>query len=298
KAADAACRPAADGRAQVPPLRRTTNGAHIEALLHMIIDCHIHLASPEGRYDPEEVAACRRLAERAGIGRAVYLFNLKDRGGYDPAPEDVRRSNDLGMRLVSEHPDFFLGFCYLSPAHDPAFSLAEIERCIVEGPLTGIKLWVSVHADDPLLDPIMERAASLGVPVLHHAWYKATGYAFNESTPAQIAVLARRHPTVPIIMAHLAGSGWRGVQDVKATPNVVVDTSGAQPIAGLVEYAVRELGPERVIYGSDWPIRDFSTQVARVKGASLTEDERALILRGNAERILLGQMVGKGAAGV
>lgn len=252
----------------------------------MIIDCHTHLQSPDCHYDPAEVAECRRLAERAGIDRVIYLFNLAGTGGYDPLPDDVRRSNDLGMRVVTEHPDFFTGFCYLNPAHDPAWSCAEIDRCVANGPLSGIKLWVSVHADDARLDPIMARAAALGIPVLHHAWYKATGYAFNESTPAQIAVLARRHPDVPIIMAHLGGGGWRGVQDVKDCPNVVVDTSGAQPQAGLVEYAARELGADRVVFGSDWPIRDFATQKARVTGADLSPEQKDLILGGNVARLL------------
>jgi predicted TIM-barrel fold metal-dependent hydrolase len=54
----------------------------------------------------------------------------------------------------------------------------------------------------------------------------------------------------------------------------------------MVEYAVRRLGPERVIFGSDWPIRDFGTQVGRVLGARLTSEERELIFRGNAARLL------------
>lgn len=252
----------------------------------MIIDCHTHLRSADCRYDPADVAECRRLADRAGIDRVIYLFNLADSGGYDPSPDDVRRSNDLGMRVVTGHPDFFAGFCYLNPAHDPAWSLAEIDRCVARGPLCGIKLWVSVRADDARLDPIMDRAAALGVPVLHHAWYKATGYAFNESTPAQVACLARRHPDVPIIMAHLGGGGWRGVQDVKACPNVLVDTSGAQPQGGLVEYAARELGAARVVFGSDWPIRDFATQKARVTGARLPARQIDAILGRNVARLL------------
>lgn len=252
----------------------------------MIIDIHVHTNSPGCRYDPHEVTECLRLARRAGIDRAVYLFNLADSGGYDPTPADVRRSNDIGLRLVAEHPDFFLGFCYLNPAHDPAFIDEEITRCVVAGPLCGIKLWVAVHATDPRLDPIMGRAAALGVPVLHHAWYKTTGYAFNESTPAEIADLARRHPRTTVIMAHLGGGGWRGVLDVKPYPNVVIDTSGAQPQAGLVEYAVRELGAHRVLFGSDWPIRDFATQKARVAGARLSPHTRVLILGLNAARLL------------
>jgi predicted TIM-barrel fold metal-dependent hydrolase len=87
-------------------------------------------------------------------------------------------------------------------------------------------------------------------------------------------------------MAHLGGGGWRGVQDVKPYPNVLIDTSGAQPQAGLVEYAVRELGADRVLFGSDWPIRDFATQMARVTGARLPERDRRRILGLNAARLL------------
>ena len=150
--------------------------------------------------------------------------------------------------------------------------------------MRGIKLWISVHATDPRLDPIMARAAELGVPVLHHAWYKATEFIFNESSTAEIADLARRHPDVTIIMAHLAGGGWRGVRDIVPCPNVVVDTSGAQPIDGVVEYAVELLGPERVVFGSDWPLspvvvyRDFVRRL-------FPEKHHAAVFGGTAKKL-------------
>ncbi|HEX4212416.1 MAG TPA: amidohydrolase family protein [Candidatus Dormibacteraeota bacterium] len=250
------------------------------------IDMHVHTRSPGCRYDPEEMAESIRLARRAGISRMVQLHNLVDAGGVEPTPADVRRSNDLGMRIVAEHPDTYLGLCYLNPSHPPTFLLEEIERCVAAGNLSGIKLWVSVSARSHLLDPIMERARELGVPVLHHAWYKTTGYVHQESTPEDIADLAGRHPRTTIVMAHLSGGGWRGVRDVRAHPNVLVDTSGGQPLAGLVEYAVAQLGAERVIYGSDWPIRDYATQRGRVLGADLARRDRDLVLAGNAARIL------------
>src|SRR5665811_2365432 len=148
-------------------------------------------------------------------------------GERDPSPDDIARNNDLGIALTTRHPDRFSAFCYLNPAHDVAFLEQEMRRCLEQGPCIGVKLWISVHADDARLDPIMEKAKELGVPVLHHAWYKATEYVFNESTPAEIAHLARRHPEVTIIMAHLAGGGVRGVLDVRDCPNVLIDTSVA-----------------------------------------------------------------------
>lgn len=251
----------------------------------MIVDGHIHLQSRDGRYDPAEADRCLRLADRAGIDRMVYLFDLGAAPSVDPPEDEIRRSNDIGMELIARHPDRFSAFCYLNPAHDPAFSLAELDRCLAGG-CTGIKLWISVHADDPRLDPILERAAALRLPVLHHAWYKATEFAYNESTPAEIAILARKHPTVPIVMAHLGGVGHRGVIDIEECPNVVVDTSGAQPHAGLVEFAIDRLGPDRVVFGSDWPIRDFAVQRAKVDGARIAPEARKAILGGTMDRLL------------
>ena len=133
---------------------------------------------------------------------------------------------------------------------------------------------------------MMKRAQELNIPILYHAWYKAFDQGAGESTPAEVADLARRFPKVTIVMAHLTGDGERGVLDIVDCPNVLIDTSGGQPEAALVEYAVEKLGAERVIYGSDWPIRDFGTQVGRVLGAALRPEEHALILRENARRIL------------
>ncbi len=252
----------------------------------MIVDCHVHLAMADG-YRREEVERCLALADRAGIDRLVYQFNLS-LASVDPTPDEIRRSNDLGMEVATRHADRFWAFCYLNPAHDEAFLHEEIDRCVTNGPCVGIKLWISVHADDARLDPIMTRAAELGVPVLHHAWYKATEFAFNESTPAEIATLAHRHPEVTIIMAHLTGGGARGVLDVRDCPNVLVDTSGGQPVAGLVEYAVVQLGAGRVVFGSDWPVRDFAVQRARVDGAALAEADRAKVLGGTMASLLAG----------
>ena len=253
----------------------------------MIVDCHIHLRTNGGdrRYDPAEAERCLRLADLAGIERMVYLFDLGAAPSPDPSPEEIRRSNDIGLELIARHPDRFAAFCYLNPAHDPAFSLAELDRCLAAG-CSGIKLWIAVHADDDRLDPIMVRAAAERLPVLHHAWYKATEFVYNESTPAEIAMLARKHPDVAIIMAHLGGGGQRGVIDVADCPNVVVDTSGAQPQAGLVEFAVERLGPDRVVFGSDWPIRDFAVQRAKVDGAGIDGKTRAAILGGTMGRLL------------
>ena len=259
----------------------------LDGLFGRIIDVHTHVQDELSGPRAEALSRMVRLAEHAGIGRMVLLGNL---GGLTsdptPPPQLVADVNSNTLRAIAEQPDLFIGFCYLNPAHPASFLREETERCIVAGGMRGIKLWIAVKATDPQLDPVMERARELRVPVLHHAWYKATAEVANESTPAEVASLARRFPAVTVIMAHLGGGRERGVLDVADCANLLVDTSGSQPEAGLVEYAVRRLGPQRVIFGSDWPIRDFAAQVGRVLGARLTPEERELVFRGNAERLL------------
>ena len=55
---------------------------------------------------------------------------------------------------------------------------------------------------------------------------------------------------------------------------------------GMIELAVAELGPEKILYGSDMPLLDPHTQKAKVTGAEISDPAKALILGGNMARIL------------
>jgi predicted TIM-barrel fold metal-dependent hydrolase len=101
-----------------------------------------------------------------------------------------------------------------------------------------------------------------------------------------VADLARRHPDAQIIMAHLNGAGLRGLEALVDVPNVVVDISGGDPETGMVETAVARLGMDRVVYGSDAPIRHFGVTMNKVLGADISADVKQAILWDNAARIL------------
>jgi len=256
-------------------------------LFGRVIDIHAHIYDPLPEPTDDALAKMTRLAARAGVGRLVLAANatglLSD---PDPSPGLVADINTYTLRATERHPDSILGFCYLNPANPASFIEQEMDRCLVEGGMRGIKLWVAVKCTDPRVDRVMDRAERLGLPVLHHAWYKATGPVHQESTPAEVAELGRRFPSVTLVTAHLGGGRERGVLDIADVPNVMVDTSGSQPEAGLIEYANRRLGARRIIFGTDWPIRDFGVQLGRVLGAEIEGKDKELILRGNAVRLL------------
>jgi len=83
--------------------------------------------------------------------------------------------------------------------------------------------------------------------------------------------LARRHPAVPIICGHTAAPGAPGSRDPRREESLS-DLAGSDPTAGYVEMAVRELGAERVIYGSMWAVaasrRSWESDGARVPQAA------------------------------
>ena len=252
------------------------------------LDIHVHPLNCFGSYRVSSPGAdADRLVDtgrRSGVTR-MCVFSLHETTPYEPTPEQCRQANDYVLRMRDTQPEAILPFCYVTPAF-PDEAVAEIERCVGGQDMTGVKLWVARKATDPGLNPIMEAAVAKDVPVLQHAWLKTTGNLPGESTPFDVADLARRHPRARIIMAHLNGVGYRGIEAVVDVPNVVVDTSGGDPESGLVEAAVRRIGAHRVVYGSDAPIRHFGVTMNKVLGADTPDEAKRSILWNNALRIL------------
>ncbi len=254
-------------------------------------DVHCHLTSAQGSTPEERMAYLIRFMDRLGIQRVMLSL------GYplleDPPPEQLRQENDQVLRAIERWPDRTLGFVYLNPNH-VEFSLQEFDRCVRNGPMVAIKLWVAKRCSAPELDPIVERAISMQTIILQHTWLKVGGNGPGESTPHDLVELARRHPRATFIDAHTGGDWELGIRAIRSTKNIATCIAGFDPTAGVVEMAVRELGAERVIYGSDASGRTFASQLAKVMGAEIPETARRLILGENLRRMLTPILRAKG----
>jgi predicted TIM-barrel fold metal-dependent hydrolase len=251
------------------------------------IDIHVHHRWTKLDQRPDyPLQRTRTLARQAGIDKVMLLT-----GGSRTTPEQLRERNDCTLKLTAEHPDFFLPAMGLCADHGAQVIKDEARRCVEAG-MVAIKQSSGQLASDPAMTPIAEIAAELDIPILWHAWYKTVEIFEGESNGADVAVLARRHPDTRIIMAHLTGVGRRGVQDVEDLANVWIDTCGGWYDSEMVEYAVRHVGPDRVLYGSDYPGRDYAPQVGRVEGTSLPDEVKEKILWRNAAAVLKLDIVG------
>ena len=248
-----------------------------------IIDCHVHPTAAKGTGAARCAEEMLRFADRMGI--EWQGLSLGPTFIQQPTEAQIEADNDFNAEMIALHPDRFFGYANLNP-NLLSHSLREIDERIANGPFVGIKLWVALCCDHPNVDAICERAAELHAPILQHTFFRTGGNLPGESSPDDIAALAARHPEVTFIAAH-AGLNWeRGIRAVADQPNVFVDTCGFDPEAGFTEMAVRWLGAERVVYGSDASGRSFASQLAKVHGADISDDDRRLILSGNMRRVL------------
>lgn len=116
--------------------------------------------------------------------------------------------------------------------------------------------------------------------------YPGGGNLPNESYPWEVVEVADRYPDYPFICGHSGGDWELGVPAIRDQKNVLTEVGGGYPRVGQVEMSVRELGAKRVIYGSDVTGRSFSTQLAKVHGADISDKEKQLIFNDNLERLM------------
>jgi predicted TIM-barrel fold metal-dependent hydrolase len=80
---------------------------------------------------------------------------------------------------------------------------------------------------------------------------------------------------------------FRRIDLVASHPNCYLDTSGyGHDRVGVLEYAVEKIGPDRILFGSDFTINDPATVIARIDNAAITSEQREKILWRNLEALL------------
>jgi predicted TIM-barrel fold metal-dependent hydrolase len=245
----------------------------------MIIDMHSHLdTNVLGRVGTESTVI--RNIER-GLFQKAVISSLH--GGFYPTIEELREANQHVYQFMKRYPEQILGYCYVNPMLGEA-SLSEFRHCIEDLGMVGMKWWVAVRANDPRGDIFYKQAAEYGVPILLHAWVKATGNtAPGESYPDDVRIAAERFPETTFLMAHRGGDWQYGKKAARKLPNIFVDISGPNEM-GIIEEMVADIGADRLVYGTDNV--DASFYIGMVRGASITEVEREMIFSGTAQRLL------------
>ncbi|HOJ10500.1 MAG TPA: amidohydrolase family protein [Clostridiales bacterium] len=246
----------------------------------MIFDSHLHVTLVGEKNTEGAVQKLLDSMKLVGVERSCVMpepvsslyFSKDDMTGQAAILDDIGQ----------KHKDILYPLLWINPTLPFDFTKELIDRYIINGNIIGVKLWIEINARNKRLEPLAEYLEKHDIPVLFHSWYKTVSKYGAESDPSDIAVLSRKFPKLRILMAHLTGCRLRGVQDIKDCPNVWIDTSGGQPEDGYLEYAIAELGPNRVLFGSDYGGRDIATQLGRIFSVDMSDEDREKILSLNA----------------
>jgi len=241
----------------------------------VIVDFHCHAGLGDGLTGPWDTEA--RLgrylsrADQAGITQTVVFSALHS---------DYAVANRAVARIVASRPERLLGFAFVHAQRDRgriAEMVAEAVRC--HG-FRGIKL----HRDEaPITREVCDVAKAHALPVL----YDPVGEV------SVVELLAREYPQVAFVIAHLGSfaDDWRAqsamIDHLTRHPNVYADTSGVRRF-DLLQEAVQRAGPHKLLFGSDGPWLHPGVELAKIKWLGLSPADEALVLGGNAMRLLAG----------
>ena len=163
---------------------------------------------------------------------------------------------------------------------------------IADAGLAGIKLhpmYQDFAADESRLDAIYAAAAQRELIVTLHAGQDIAFPDDDRAAPRRIRNVVDRHPKLKLVATHLGGwRAWDEAAEHLIGCDVHLETSFVhrylQP-ARAAQLITRH-GPERILFGTDWPWRDQAEDIRAVGGMGLAREQTRRILWSNAARML------------
>jgi uncharacterized protein len=237
-----------------------------------------------------------RELDASGIGSGLVIQ-------LHQAP-DANESLEEGRSLTKESGGRLRPVVTVDPTKGADTVATTLERWERERELAAVKLfpgYLPFYPHDPRLGPVYEFAHRRGVPVMIHQGDTMDRAGLVKfARPIEVDEVAVRYPDVRFVLCHF-GNPWmeEAAELVYKNENVYTDTSGllASPTAHyfekMVERCRRRLmnaivtvgAPDRILYGSDWPLETIATAVGLVEGLDLPRSDRDAILGGNARRL-------------
>jgi predicted TIM-barrel fold metal-dependent hydrolase len=252
------------------------------------IDVHGHFGIYErgaGGLSDRLMSGSIEVVRQRAIAAGICLTVVSAIHAFIPYGGDPLRGNDDAREAAEQHPDIRF-WAVLDPRIPETYK--QVESLLGHPRCKGIKIHPTEHSCqiEEYGEEIFEFAARHGAILITHSGCKG-------SFPESFIPFVNRYPSVPVILAHLGnsedGNVSRQVHALKRAKggNLYIDTSSARSMnSGLIEWAVSEIGAERLLFGTDTPAHFAASQKARIEYAEIGEEAKQAILFGNAAALL------------
>jgi hypothetical protein len=257
-----------------------------------IIDCHTHV----NNYHDEEVESLQeclnnlqREMRRNRIDIALVLTSYKVAPGRPSTRDVVRATRDLTNVFIVAG----ISYKHISPEQ-----LTELREYLRDGSVRGLKLYPGYepfYPADEKLRGVYELAAEFAVPVMIHSGDTFTPQGkVKFAHPLHVDEVAVDYPGVNFIICHLGSPWFRDCMEVVyKNKNVFTDISGLvlgdfsdrfeefmhKQIHEMLAYGVE---PDKVLYGTDWPISSMESYLEFMEELRMPEKDRRKIMYENA----------------
>lgn len=233
------------------------------------IDSHSHIGTRIGSRQTGAQLVARM--DDAGVDLACIFPHVE--AGFD--------NNEVDDALL-ERPGRFIPFMAIN-AWAGGRAVWEIHERADRG-YRGIKLHPTIHGynlgDLGLVRPILDAARERGLVVLSH------GASDVLNAPAAFAKVAQAYPEVPLLMAHSGVFQMHQDAIEAARDNANLYLECARVPAFEIAHQIRELGPEKSIWGSDSPFCDYTWEFDKMRRTVDSDEAWALVCGGNLARLL------------
>ncbi|HEO70643.1 MAG TPA: amidohydrolase [Candidatus Hydrogenedentes bacterium] len=208
---------------------------------------------------------------------AVHFFNPQD-------------GNGRLAELVAAHPDRLAPFAVLRPNFTDWE--ADLERCLDEYGIRGVVLYPNYHGyelTDERLGHLMGVAAQRGFPVcvqsgLEDPRRQYRPWRVDAVEPEAIGAFARAYPEVNVVALGLKFRQPELLGD-PLPDNCFFDTSNYEAM-GELETAVEQFPPEKILFGTNFPLFTPRANVDKLRLADIHATARTAIEEANARRLL------------
>jgi len=251
-----------------------------------VFDAHLHCPSNDTNQVWQWYPVARTFEEfaayldRTGVQRGI-INNVSCQ--LAKTPKDFIEGNREVARYVEKYRGRFLGACVVNPLFiDEA--LREIEDCRKQLGFVWVGELCNYTVPYPYtvkeFERLVRQVVQLNMVLDVHTELEEMEY------------IIQKFPQATIVFPHFGDSQeydhiFKRIDLVAKNPNCYLDTSGyGHDRVGMLEYAVKTIGADRVLFGSDFSINCPATVLARIQNAFLTEEQKRKILASNLEALL------------
>jgi len=237
-------------------------------------DIHVHLGYSEGINNSLPIEKLNEYIKKNNIDEIVLM----------PFEKDTDIYNQKIINLSKENKSIH-GFFWIQK-HRIKDDLAILKKDLNDG-LIGVKFhgsYENLPVNSDIYEPIMEFLNDKESLLLIHCGRFKDGDPSSATSFIHGLKIAQKFPKIKVILAHMGGNDTaivkRAVNAALEFKNIFFDISGTST-PFRIEYAVKTLGPNRILFGSDYPWCSFNAMYYNVKDSLLDDKIKEMIFHEN-----------------